>query len=145
MADKFNIRTPHAAVIVWNYIDRIGNDGVSNLNDTEKAIISTLSCVSIPTSKSKSTPQGTFQLVLAPYKNWVSTLTAGSWCAILMSNEPITEKDLRKANKNHVKMIGKIESVRVQTATDDSGARRTQYYVTGVDWGCYRSKKCNLW
>lgn len=135
MSNQFKIRTPHAAVIVWNYVDRLSNKGGGNIDDTEKAIISTLSCVSIQTSKGKSTPQGSFQLVLAPYKNWVSTITAGSWCTILMSNEPITEKDLKTANKKHVKMIGKIESVRVETSTDDSGARRTQFYVSGVDWG----------
>jgi hypothetical protein len=135
MSNQFKIRTPHAAVIVWNYVDRLGSGGTDKLQETEKAIISTLSLVSIQTSKSKSTPQGSFQLVLAPYKNWVSTITAGSWCAILMSNEPITEQDLQHANKKHVKMIGKIESVRVDTTISEDGARRTQFMVSGVDWG----------
>jgi hypothetical protein len=144
------VKTPHAAVLVWNYEDRVGvptggydDSGISkgNILKTESGdslppvIVSTLSCVSIQTNKSKSQPDGHFQLVLAPFKNWVSTLTTGSWCAILMSNEPIQEKDLKKANKKHVKMLGRIESVRCETNVDETGARRTLYYVTGTDWG----------
>lgn len=145
---NFKIKTPHAAVLVWNYGDRIGTPdgaynatGVSpgNLNSIEKesppVIVSTLSCVSIQTNKAKSQPDGSFNLVLAPFKNWTSTLTAGSWCAIMMSNEPITEQTLKSASKDHVKMMGRIESVRVETNVNDEGARQTLYYVSGVDWG----------
>lgn len=145
---KYKIKTPHAAVLVWNYVDRIGSptgdkydSGVKNLHGTEGAtddpltIISTLSCVSIQTSKTKSQPDGQFNLVLAPSKNWTSTLTAGSWCVLLMSNEPINETDLKKANKDHVKMIGRIETVRCETSVNDEGARQTLYYISGVDWG----------
>lgn len=143
---NFTIKTPHAAVIVWNYDDRIGTEGMTSdpqssgvtpgkINEVEQTIISTLSCISIQTGKSKAEPNGTFQITLAPTKNWVSTLTAGSWCCIMMSNEPITEQDLRKANKKHVKMIGKIESVRLDTQVLEDGARRTVYNVSGVDWG----------
>lgn len=146
MLNKTKIKTPHAAVLVYNYNDRIGvptgafNDtGVKDLMGIEKeeppVIVSTLSCVSIQTSKSKGTPDGQFNLVLAPFKNWVSTLTAGSWCVILMSNEPIKEQDLKKANKNHVKMLGRIESVRAETSVEEDGTRKTLYYVSGVDWG----------
>lgn len=140
------VKTPHAAVLVWNYGDRIDTPtgafnatGVKDPIGVEKeappVIVSTLSCISIQTSKSKSQPDGSFQLVLAPYKNWVGTLTAGSWCCILMSNEPIGPNDIKKANKDHVKMLGRIESVRCETQVDDEGARRTLYYVSGVDWG----------
>ena len=147
MADFNSIKTPHAAVMVWNYVDRIGTEGmtdafnssgVTKLTETEPAIISTLSCISIQTSKSKGQPDGQFQLTLAPYKNWTSTLTTGSWCVIMMSNEPIKEEDFRKANKNQVKMIGKIESVRVETQQVEARGgpqRQTRYYVTGTDWG----------
>lgn len=146
MSGKSKVKTPHAAILVWNYGDRIGtpkgnfnSTGVKDLNGIEKesppVIVSTLSCVSIQTSKSKGQPDGQFNLVLAPFKNWVSTLTAGSWCAIMMSNEPIKESDLKKANKNQVKMLGRIESVRCETNVDEDGTRRTLYYVSGIDWG----------
>ena len=144
---NFRINTPHAAVIIWNYKDRIGMpvggnfdsgvkdiDGIEAENEAHPYIISTLSCVSIQTSKSKNSPDGQFNLVLAPYKNWVSTISAGSWCAILMSNEPITESDLKKANPKMIKMLGRIESVRCDTKVDANGARQTLYYVSGVDW-----------
>lgn len=146
-SNMHNIKTPHAAVLVWNYKDRIGtptgdfkSSGVADPSGVESkdgtpTIISTLSCVSIQTSKSKGGPEGTFNIVLAPTKNWVSTLTAGSWCVVMMSNEPITAADLKKANKDHVKMLGRIESVRCETSVDDTGTRRTLYYVSGIDWG----------
>ena len=143
---NFKIKTPHAAVLVWNYNDRIGtptggfnSSGVSDLDGIEKeqpaVIVSTLSCISISTNKAKGQPDGSFNLVLAPYKNWTSTLTAGSWCCIMMSNEAINEKDLKQANPKLVKMFGRIETVRCETQVDDTGARRTLYYVSGVDWG----------
>jgi hypothetical protein len=143
---NYSIKTPHAAVLIWNYVDRIGNPtgaynstGVDDLNAIEKdpipVIVSTLSCVSIQTQKSKGTPNGSFNIVLAPFKNWTSTLTAGSWCVLLMSNDPITEKDLTRANRNKVKMFGRIETVRCETKVDSEGARNTLYYISGTDWG----------
>ena len=135
---KYNIKTPHAAVIVFNYDDRIGSEDVSGVKDPnklDKIIISTLSCVSIETTKTKSDPVGTFRLILAPSKNWLSTITSGSWCCIMMSNEPITESDIKKVNPDKLKMIGKIETVRAEVSVDAAGARNTLYYVTGVDWG----------
>lgn len=131
---KFKILTPHAAVIVWNYADRVGNEGVSNLNGVEETIISTLSCLSIQTAKTKSNPAGSFQLVLAPFKNWVSTITSGSWCVILMSNKKITPESLKKADPSMVKMIGKIETVRCDTQ-QNGDTRETRYLVSGTDWG----------
>jgi hypothetical protein len=38
-----------------------------------------------------------------------------------MSNEPITEQDIKKVNKKHLKMIGRIETVRCETATNRDG------------------------
>ena len=131
---QFRVTTPHAAVIVWNYADRIGNEGVSDLNGVEETIISTLSCVSIQTAKSKGNPAGSFQLTLAPFKNWVSTINSGSWCAILMSNKKITPQSLQKADPSMVKMIGKIETVRCDTQ-QVGDTRQTRYLVTGTDWG----------
>ena len=107
-----NIRNPHAAVIVWNYDDRIGlDDKPQAIDRVESTIISTVSLISINTSKSKSQPNGTFQMVLAPTKNWVSAITAGSWCVLLMSNEPITEKDIKP--RVSIKFINYAKKIQV--------------------------------
>lgn len=140
MANKFKILTPHAAVIIWNFNDRISGTladegGVIDEEGINVKLISTVSCVSIQTSKSKGSPAGSFQLTLAPSKNWVSTITSGSWCAILMSNKPITESDIKTANPDQVKMFGKIESVRVDTIMNQDGTRQTRFLVSGTDWG----------
>jgi hypothetical protein len=132
---NFRIETPHAAIKIWNYVDRGGAEGMSAVNSVSETIISTVSCVSITTNKTKSSPIGTFSVVLAPSRNWVSHIVAGSWCVIMMSNEKITQDVLDRANRKHVKMFGKIESVRASVEVDDTGARRTYYIVEGVDWG----------
>jgi hypothetical protein len=134
---KTVIKTPHAAVLIWNYNDRLSavDTKKSQLDSVEKTILSTVSCVSIQTLKSKSDPAGTFSITLAPTKNWTSTITPGSWCCILMSNEPITKTDIEnKVNQKHLKMIGRIESVRVSTR-QDGDTRRTLYTINGSDWG----------
>ena len=139
--NNFKLTTPHACIIIWNYDDRLGSNPTDNstVNTVNQVILDTISCVSIHTSKSKSSPAGTFQFELAPWRDWVSQITAGSWCTILMSNQPITEAQLPtgggKADKNYVKMIGKIESVRMDVNVDEEGARHTRYIVTGTDWG----------
>lgn len=132
--ENFKVITPHAAVIVWNYADRIGNEGVVDVNGVEQTVISTLSCISIQTAKTKSNPMGSFQLVLAPFKNWVSTITTGSWCVILMSDKQITPQSLKKADPHMVKMVGKIETVRCDTQ-QVGDTRQTRYLVSGTDWG----------
>lgn len=135
--NNYKITTPHAAVIVWNYNDRLGVDPSddSTINDVNQTILSTVSCTSIQTSKSKGSPAGTFTITLAPNRDWVSQLTAGSWCAILMSNEPITQTQIAQADPKFVKMIGKIDTVRVDVDVDQEGARQTRYIVSGTDWG----------
>jgi hypothetical protein len=135
--NNYRITTPHAAVIVWNYNDRLGADptDASSINDVNEIILSTVSCTSIQTSKSKGSPAGSFTITLAPTRDWVSAITAGSWCTILMSNRPITKAQLDNADPNFVKMIGKIDTVRANVQVDDDGARHTTYVVTGSDWG----------
>ncbi len=138
MANTVKTTTPHACVIVWNYRDRLGTEDTqeAQINAVEEIIISTASLMSISTAKSKGEPVGKFQLMLAPTKNWVSTLTAGSWCCIMMSQKPIQKSDISKANAEKVKFIGKIESVRLTAVPDpETGARQTGYRVVGVDWG----------
>ena len=140
MATKstFKITTPHAVVKIWNYVDRIPAEGASKVlkvDHVEEVIVSTGACFSIQTQKSKATPVGTFHFVLAPTRNWTAVITPGSWCVIMMSNDPIKPKDLNTANPRLVKMVGKIESVRTQVSVNSDGTRTTQYFVSGQDWG----------
>lgn len=134
---NFKISTPHAAIKIWNYASRGGSEGMqeSLIDATNEIIISTVSCIAINTSKSKNNPIGRFSFVLAPTRNWVSEIVAGSWCVIMMSDEPITQSVLSSASRKHVKMFGKIESVRVTTSVGENGARMTTYTVDGADWG----------
>lgn len=138
---KFKIETPHAAVVIFNYKERLSYDMSSSatVDEVENIFIATRQCVSIETSKSKGQPQGSFRLVLAPGTNWVSAITPGSWCCILMSNDKISKEDLQSSSSKNksrtIKMIGRIETVRVSTQATETGARRTLYYVSGVDWG----------
>ena len=135
--NNFRITTPHAAVIIWNYDDRLGSDPTNSgsINIINEVILSTVSCTSIQTSKSKSNPAGSFTITLAPTRDWVSQITAGSWCCIMMSNQPITQAQLRQADPKFVKMIGKIEHVRAEVQIDEEATRHTVYTVTGTDWG----------
>lgn len=134
---NFRIKTPHAAVKIWNYVDRIEAKGTNAVlaNAVQEEIVSTISCSAIQTVKAKSNPVGQFHLVLAPTRNWTAVITPGSWCVVMMSNEPITKKDFEKANPKLVKMVGKIESVRTQVTTNPDGSRSTHFLVTGQDWG----------
>lgn len=130
------IRTPHAAVLIWNYEDRISTKGLSgSVNEINEIIVSTVSLTSITTNKTKSDPVGTFNFTLAPTRNWVSVLTPGSWCAILMSNEPLDEGSFTVAKAKQVKMLGRIDTVRSEVSVGDDGARSTRYAVSGRDWG----------
>lgn len=148
--------TPHAAFIVWNFKDSLSSWNVGEfptpgpnkdrekgssttkdqINDINETVISTMSLKSIQTQKQKSAAAGQFTIQLAPTKNWIAALTPGSWCAILMSQEPITRDDIKFANPKKLKMFGKILSVRSNTVADqESGARITGYTVIGEDWG----------
>lgn len=133
----YAIKTPHAAVKIWNYTDRVTDEGTdpNYVNQTKEEIISTLSLQSIQTSKSKSNPVGTFNFVLAPTRNWVSVITPGSWCVILMSNNPITKKAFEAADPAYVKMLGRINSVRAEVVMAEDGTRSTRFLVSGEDWG----------
>lgn len=144
--------TPHAAFIVWNFQDSLASWNVGDILNKEKdkgtstskdgintvseTVISTMSLRSIQTQKQKAAAAGTFTIQLAPTKNWVAALTPGSWCAILMSTEAITQNDIKHANPRKLKMFGKILSVRSNTTVDqESGSRVTSYTVIGEDWG----------
>ena len=127
-------RNPTAGIVVYNYLDRGGSGKISNQN--YERIVLTKSIVSIQTSKSKSNPAGRFQVVLAPTKNWSAALSTGSWIEIHMSPTQMTEGDLQSSSRHTLKMIGIIDSVRMSMTVDQiTGARSTDYIVTGRDWG----------
>lgn len=129
------ISTPHAAVIVWNYDDRISVSGVtSSFDKVNEIIISTVSLMSISTNKTKGDPVGNFNFILAPTRNWASVLTPGSWCAILMADVPLDKSSFIRAKHDQVKMLGRIDSVRADVSVDADGARSTRYIVSGRDW-----------
>ena len=130
---------PHAYVLIWNYKDRIIADGATEPHEIEQVIINSASLLSISTSKTKSSPAGTFEISLAPTFNWIARITPGSWCVINMSQSKIVENisgsNLGNANPKEFKMLGRIDSVRVVVSVDSqTGARLTNYVVTGQDW-----------
>lgn len=134
---NYAVHSPHAAIKIWNYSSRGGAEGMdpNALNNVAEIIVSTVSCISISTRKSKGNPIGSFSFELAPTRNWVSEIVAGSWCVIMMSSEPIEKSTLEMADARHVKMFGKIESVTASVSVNSSGARTTVYRVEGMDWG----------
>jgi len=127
-------------VFIYNYRDRFGS---SNLKfdqfEVDQIILNTVSLINVTTSKSKSSPNGSFEFTLAPTKNWVAAITPGSWCVILMSNSYIDDKAKYgggKVDEKSFKMLGRIDSVRAATNTNQTtGARETKYVVQGTDWG----------
>ncbi len=135
------ISQPHAAVMIYNYRDRLGSQKKTfDAQEVDQVILNTASLISVQTSKSKSDPMGRFQITLAPTKNWVTAVTPGSWCIILMSRDKIrytdTKDPMAKADPRKFKMLGRVESVRVASNINQAtGAKQTQYVVTGVDWG----------
>jgi hypothetical protein len=129
-----SLRNPTAGIVVYNYLDRGGSKAISSQN--YERIVLTKSIVSIRTNKSKSSPSGRFEIILAPTKNWIAALSTGSWLEIHMSPYQMTEKDLESSNKSTLKMIGVIDSVRMSMSVDQTtGARSMHYVLVGRDWG----------
>jgi len=141
LENKYKQTNPVGMVMVWNYTDRIDVEGAKKPNDTESnVIINSVSLRSMSTSKSKSSPAGSFELRLAPTFNWVTRITVGSWCVLLMS----PEQDIPQTNNSApgfvdpktFKMLGRIDSVRMVVNVDQTtGARTTEYIIQGEDWG----------
>jgi len=137
---KSKLVTPHASIIIWNYVDRDDSSGAAlSTHLIEPMIVGSSSVVSISTSKTKSSPAGQFQIQLAPRFNWVTRITPGSWCAILMSQDRLPDMspdDVGQASENSLKMLGRIDSVRgVVDVDQNTGARRTTFMIAGRDWG----------
>jgi len=134
---------PNAMVFIYNYRDRMGDaESAKNIKDqfeVDQIILNTVSLLNVTTTKTKSSPAGTFEFRLAPTKNWVTAITPGSWCIILMSNSAINDKAKYgggRVDEKSFKMLGRIESVRGVIEVDQAtGARKTQYVVQGADWG----------
>lgn len=143
----FKIVNPGAQVVIYNYVNRFGTENVLNNNnvtaihDVDQIILNSVSLINVQTSKSKGSPNGTFTFTLAPTKNWTAAITPGSWCVILMSQTGIFGKDSNKYSDQKVdpskfKMLGRIESVRYVSSTDQTdGKSVSSYIVTGSDWG----------
>lgn len=136
------INQPSAAVIIYNLKDRLGDIKVSSTNEESSKIDETMyimsDLISVSTQKSKANPAGNFEFKLAPTRNWVTAITPGSWCLILMSNKPITNEVFSSSgivDNKSFKMMGRIESVRCATGVDGNGTIHSEYIVTGVDWG----------
>jgi hypothetical protein len=134
-----SILTPHAEVIVWNYRQRVGIDNLpkKDRSTIDETFLLGAHITKISTSKSKSQPGASFEIGLAPTYNWISMLTPGSWCAILMSpNEslPSSPKNIGTASQSTLKMLGRIDSVRSTMSVDNEGSRNITYIVTGTDW-----------
>jgi len=133
---------PNAMVFIYNYRDRMGDAPAASSIDTfdvDQIILNTTSLLNVTTSKGKSNPAGTFEFRLAPTKNWVTAITPGSWCIILMSNSAIDDKAKYgggRVDEKSFKMLGRIESVRAAIEVDQTtAARNTQFVVQGADWG----------
>lgn len=131
-------RQAHASIILLNYLDRGGSEGLS-LKDTvltSNPILLDRDIISIGTTKQKSAPAGHFEFTLAPTKNWIAHITPGSWVLIHMAPRTITKSDLDSSSVETLKMVGRVDSVRVSVRVDPTtGARQTLYRVQGRDWG----------
>lgn len=130
---------PQAAVLVWNYKDRMAQPlgASSSTQDTEPLYIASASVRSIRTQKSKSSPAGSFTIELAPTYNWIAKITVGSWLAILMTQDQLIDPSTvsGKARQDQLKMLGRVDSVRqVVTVNQETGARQTGFVITGRDW-----------
>jgi hypothetical protein len=66
----FNKINPSAAVIIYNYRDRLGTTDMisTDPHEVEQVIVNTASLRSVSTSKSKGQPAGSFEMQLAPTK-----------------------------------------------------------------------------
>lgn len=138
---SFKLVTPHAAVLIWGYNDRVDSRGATanSAHEIDTVTIGTSSIISITTSKSKSSPSGQFEIRLAPRFNWVTRITPGSWCVIMMSQDKLptmSENNVGQANERSFKMLGRIDSVRGVVEVDqNTGARKTVFIISGRDWG----------
>lgn len=150
-----------AEVLVYNYKSRVtepdelaatsisfsGPPSSPNVDPLSTDTISLREAItSITVNKTKGQPQGTFAISLKPTKEWTEIIVPGSWCAIFMQDETLTDDDLSSDGANDdpdlednvlspLKMIGVIIGVRVSKVRDGNGAFSLTYTITGYDFG----------
>lgn len=127
------IFTPNAEVIVWNYENRFSSTKLSDPGTIAETLLLSSYIQRIATSKQKGAPAGSFEISLAPAFNWISKITPGSWCAIIMSSKEDVSK-VTQADRRNLKMLGRIDAIRVVAQVDSDGTRTLSYIVTGTDW-----------
>ena len=132
------VTDPQAAMIVWSYDHRLSSKQTENVDAISQIILPTTSIINMSTSKQKGSPAGSFKVTMAPTFNWISRITPGSWCVLLMSRETKIEnlQSVGKVDERTFRMLGRIETVRLQHGVNQqTGARYQQYTITGTDWG----------
>lgn len=133
------IKQPQAGIKIYNYEDRLGSsfyNGKKETQNIEKIIKIKSEIISISTLKHKAQPAGEFQITLAPTKNWIATISPGSWLSIHMTSDKTTDDILFSFNEKSLKMIGRIDTIRMSMRVDQTtGARQTVYTISGKDWG----------
>lgn len=133
-----SIRNPDAAVLLFNYSNRGGSEGLdpSNVDRLDNTYTIQDPILSIETGKEKAHPVGQFQIRLAPTRNWTSFISPGSWLTIHMAPRKITQEEILGSSEETLKMIGRVDTVRVNVSVDQTtGARQTTYVIAGRDWG----------
>jgi len=143
MAETINTVAPQAYVVLFNYVDRMASiDGKATKDSVKltQTFINTTSLIAVNTTKPKGTPAGTFEIVLAPTRNWLAKITPGSWLAIVMTRDTsidsLSIQNVGTADEDKLKMFGRIDTVNVDVSVNsETGARSTRYVVRGRDWG----------
>ena len=138
-----------ADVIVYNYKNRVPESELSVM-DTDMISLRD-AIVNIQCNKTKESPQGSFSITLKPTTDWSSIIIPGSWCAIFMSDRPLTSDDYDTVCSKYsftygdnntatnytcpLKMIGMVMGVRIHKQVSSEGIITITYTMTGYDFG----------
>lgn len=135
----FKIRStaPDADVLFYPFTKEktktLKPDQKSSIDTTEISAYDAI--LSINTSKSKGRA-GSFNMVLAPTKNWKGLLHPGCWCLIYISDKKLPALADRSSKlEDGLKMIGIVKSVnRLEQIDPGTGTRTVRYQIAGVDF-----------